>query len=87
MRRGYQNVSKFRRTLRRMEPDIQRHVTRALEKSAKEVEADAIGWALVSDIKDTGDLIHSISWKMGRDKSSIVVGPGADKTAWQKYLL
>lgn len=84
MRRGYSGISKFRRTIRRMEPEIQKKITRALEDSAREVEADAIGFAILQDIKDSGDLIHSISWKLGRDKSSVAIGPSAEAATWQK---
>lgn len=85
MSRGYSGISKLRRTFRRMEPEIQRGITNKLKDAAVRIEADAVGHAIVQDIKLTGDTIHSITWKMGRDKSSVVIGPGADKTVWQKY--
>lgn len=77
-------MSKLRKTFQRMEPAQQYHLTKVLESAGREIKFDAIGIAIIKDIKDTGAMIGSIDYKMGRDKSSVVIGPGAAATQWQK---
>lgn len=81
---GYRGLSKLRKTFKRMEPEVQKLITKELEWAGKEVKKDAIGLALLKRIRDSGDMIEAIDDRMGRDKSSVVVGPGAGQVVWQK---
>lgn len=83
-RRGYGGLSKLRKTFKRMEPEVQSLITSELVSAGRSVKKDAIGIAAMKGIHDTGDLIASIDYKLGRDKSSVVVGPGAAAATWQK---
>lgn len=84
MRRGYSGVSKLRRTLKRMEPNAQRRITDKLKDAGAAVHRDAVSFVIGQGLVDTHGLLDSMSWKLGRDKSSVLVGPSADKAAWQK---
>ena len=73
---------------RRWPPEIQSAITGELKDSARVVEQGILFGYLKGHRGGphniTGDLIHSVSWKMGADKSKVVVGPGAKGTTWQK---
>lgn len=84
MSRGYRGVSKLRKTIRRMEPDVQAFVSKAMREVARDVERDAIGIALMKDIRDEGDLIRSIDIQQRpSDPSRVVIGPAATALQWQ----
>lgn len=82
-KRGFQGVTPLRKKLRRLDKVITAGITEEVEKLAKEVEMDAIGYAFLADIRDSGDMIDSISYKLGRDGLTATVGPGASSGAWQ----
>lgn len=82
--RGYAGLSKLRKTLKRMEPTIQREFHKALESAGQELKQDAVMFASMKNIKDSGDLIASIDYKVGSGGSTVVVGPGAAALTWQK---
>lgn len=75
MSRGFSNVSKLRRKLRKIDPEATRGVKKAVERAAQAIEADAIGNVPI----DEGDLQRSISYKVGRDGFSAIIGPGVDR--------
>lgn len=81
---GYGGLSKLRKTFKRMEPEVRELVAREIKETARDVKKDAIGIAILKDIRDTDEMIRSIDYKMGRDGSTAVIGPGAAATAWQK---
>lgn len=66
-------MNRLRRVLRRVEPEQRRELTGAIEDIAKAIEADIIAGAPIR----TGDLADSITYKLGRDKLTAVIGPGA----------
>lgn len=73
MKRGFQNVSRLRRKLRKMPEDINGGVKKEIKSAAVEIERDMLGMVPV----DEGDLADVISHKVGRDGFSAVIGPGA----------
>jgi HK97 gp10 family phage protein len=70
-------VSKLRKTLNRIEKAEREAVKSVVVTSAKKIERDAISFAILKDVKDTGDMIRSIDTKFARDKLTAVIGPGA----------
>lgn len=73
--RGYAGLGKLRKTLRRMEPEINGGVKATIEKGAEAIETDIVINGQSHRI--TGDMIEAISTKMGRDGMTAVIGPGA----------
>lgn len=69
-RRGYAGVTKLRRTLRRLEPEVTIGVRNVLEKGAAAIEADM----LINIPKDTGDTASFIQSKVARDGLTARVG-------------
>lgn len=82
--RGYVGLSKLRKTFKRMEPTIQHRIRKQLEAAGWEVMVDAIMFARMQDLEQTGDLIRSIDFKVGSDGSTVVIGPGAAALTWQR---
>ena len=88
-RRGYVGITPLRKKLRKMPAFITEGVRKEVKNLAKEVEMDAIGLAFIKDINLTTEMILSISYKIGGRKGTAdegltaVIGPGADKGAWQ----
>lgn len=84
-RSGYRGVNKLRRTLRRMDPEITEGIREAIKRGATEIEKDAINNARTADygkipgIRDTGDMINSISSSISRDGFSAIIGPEAKR--------
>ena len=64
---------RLRRTLRRIEPQTGHEVGDAVERTARDIEANALMFVPV----DEGDLARSIFAKRGRDGLTYVIGPGA----------
>lgn len=83
--RGYAGLSKLRKTFKRLPPTLQRDISQTLEWAGKEVMIDAVMIANMKDIRQSGDMIESISFKLHRDGSSVLVGPSANKASWQSY--
>jgi len=77
-------VNHLRRTLNRIDPSAKRFVKKAVVAAAKRIEADAVGLAYMQDIKITGDMIASISYKVSGDGLSAHIGPGADRAYVRK---
>lgn len=73
MASGIRGLNKLRRTLRRIEPDLQDPIRTAILNTAEAIKQDAIAGAPV----DEGDLVRSIDYKIGRDGFTAVIGPGA----------
>lgn len=72
-RSGIQGVSKLRRTLRRVEPELLRPLKDAVRDGGEAIKQDQISGAP----NDEGDLVREIDYKLGRDGMTAVVGPGA----------
>lgn len=77
MAMGYRNVNKLRRKLRNMEKFVESGIGPAIERAAYAIELDAKARVRV----DEGDLQRSITHKLGRDKMTAVIGPGAKSAA------
>lgn len=73
MASGIRGINKLRRTLRRIEPELQDPIRTAILNTAEAIKQDAIAGAPI----DEGDLVRSIDYKTGRDGFTAVVGPGA----------
>lgn len=73
MASGIKGINKLRKTLRRIEPELQEPVRQAVKNTAEAIKQDAIMLAPI----DEGDLVRSIDYKIGRDGFTAVVGPGA----------
>lgn len=73
MASGIKGLNELRRTLRRIEPELQQPIQTAIHNTAEAIKADAIAGAPV----DEGDLVRSIDYKIGRDGFTAVIGPGA----------
>lgn len=73
MASGIKGLNKLRRTLRRIEPEMQEPVRAAILNTAEAIKQDAIAGAPI----DEGDLVRSIDYKLGRDGFTAVIGPGA----------
>ena len=72
-RSGLAGVSRLRRTLKRMPPEF----TDAARKSVSEA-AELIKFQQLRDVPvETGDLAQSIEIRLGSDKLSAEIGPGA----------
>lgn len=71
--RGYASVSRLRRKLRRMPDDIVDEVRKAVTDGAEILRFEMLNRVPV----DTGILAETIEIKLGRDKLSATVGPGA----------
>ena len=76
-RAGLVGVSKLRRTLRRLEPEMLTGIKTEFEKGAQAIEADMLSNAMALGLYDTGDMVDAISYKMGRDGLTGLIGPGA----------
>lgn len=77
MAKGYRNVNKLRRKLRKMEEVVESGIRPAIEKAAYAIQLDAVARVPV----DEGDLQRSITHKIGRDGLTAVIGPGAKSAA------
>jgi len=72
-RSGIRGINKLRKTLRRIEPEMQEPIKQAIVNTAEAIKLDAIAGAPI----DEGDLVRSIDYKIGRDGFTAVIGPGA----------
>lgn len=77
---GYKGMSKLRKLLKKVDPEARGLVADVIEGGAKAIENSMI----ISAPVDSGDLVHSISYKLGRDGLSAYIGPGADRAAITK---
>lgn len=80
MASGIKGINKLRRTLRKIEPEMQAPIRQAILNTAEAIKQDAIANAPI----DEGDLIRSIDYKIGRDGFTAVVGPGAKAAEIQR---
>jgi HK97 gp10 family phage protein len=77
-RSGFAGVTKLRKTLRRLEPEATEGIKDAMLEGAERIQRDALV-NLRSQLsgRSEGELERSITYKMGRDKMTAVIGPGA----------
>lgn len=73
-RRGLEGLTSLRKKLRRMDDESTLRIRKEIEAGAREIERDQLGGVPV----DEGDLALSISYKIGNDGFTAVVGPAAD---------
>ena len=69
-RAGYRGVTKLRRTLRRIEPEVTIGIKNVMERAAKAIEVDM----LIGIPQDTGDTASFISSKIARDGLTARIG-------------
>lgn len=81
-RMGFAGVTKLRRKLRRMDKSITQGVRSEIEAAAKSIEMDMLVMAPV----DEGDLARSISYKIGKDGMTALIGPAARSTQIKRGL-
>jgi len=74
-KKSYAGIDKLRRTLRKIDPDSQKLVKKAVKEGAEMIEFKILRSVPV----DEGDLQRSISHKLGRDGFTAYVGAGADR--------
>lgn len=74
---NFRGVAKLRRTLRRLDPDVTEGIKRTIENGARDISNEAAYRANSLGLFDTGDMIQSITYKLGRDGMTAVIGPGA----------
>ena len=75
--RGYAGLSKLRKTLRRLEPEAAEGIKDTFEKGAQLIQYSVIQNG--SEHRISRDMFPSVSYKMGRDGLTAVIGPGADR--------
>jgi hypothetical protein len=77
-RSGFAGVTKLRKTLRRLEPEATEGIKDAMRDAAEKIHFDSI-INLRSQLsgKGEGELEYSVTYKMGRDDMTAVIGPGA----------
>jgi len=78
--RGYAGMSKLRKLLNKMDPEARDLVADVIKDGAQAIETDMMIGAPVDD----GDLVQSISHKLGRNGLSAYVGPGASRASISK---
>ena len=83
-RKGYSGVTKLRKTLRRLDPEITADVREVVRRGANAILADAKANARSADygslpgILDTGEMIESMSIKYSPDGFTALIGPAAE---------
>ena len=81
-RKGFAGVTKLRRTLRRMDPELTDGVKAEIALVARQVETAMLGLVPVEE----GDLAEVIAHKLGRDGLTAVIGPGAGSVQIKKGM-
>ena len=82
-RKAFSGVTKLRKTLRRLEPEITSEVRESIRRGANAILFDAKQNAESADygkepgVRDTGDMIDSMSIKYGNDGFTALIGPAA----------
>jgi hypothetical protein len=76
---GFTGANKLRKTLKRLDPEITKDVKIALATGAENISNDAAAIAFSKGIYDTGDLIDSIEFQLGREGLTALIGPGAKR--------
>lgn len=74
-RSGLAGVTKLRKTLRRLDPEIVKDLKTVVREGGEAIKQDQIAGAPVRE----GDLVREIDYKLGRDGMTVVVGPGAKR--------
>jgi len=83
-RKGLSGVTKLRRTLRRLDPEITSEVREVVRRGANSILFDAKQNARSADygkepgIRDTGDMIDAMGIKYARDGFTALIGPAAE---------
>lgn len=80
-RRGFAGVSKLRKTLRRLEPEMVSGIKDAIKRGAQAIEYDM----LIGISKDTGETAQHISYKISRDGFTAQIGFVGKKAVEQGY--
>ena len=85
---GFVGVSKLRRTLRRLEPEITKGVKYELARGAQAIKDDAVRNFRAIDVPEigTGELKRSISYQISRDGLTAVIGPEAKRAKLSKGI-
>lgn len=78
-RSSFSGIRKLRRTLRRIDPEVTADLKVTFRNAAETISNDAAAGAYAQGLYDSGDMIASITYKMGRDGLTAVIGPGADR--------
>lgn len=85
----FSEVGRLIVSLEKAEARVGRDVSVAVRKSAKDLETDAKTIATTKDVKDTGDLINSISTEFEGDgrsgNMSAIIGPTVDYAIYHEY--
>lgn len=79
-KRGFAGLTKLRKTLRRLDPEVKSQVASAIETSGARLAARVTGNAPSL----TGELRQQIGYKVSRDKLTVVAGVGAGNAHIQK---
>jgi len=83
-RAGFAGVTKLRKTLRRLDPEITSGVREVVRRGANAILSDAkrnaesAKYGKLPGIRETGDMIDSMSIKYSPDGFTAVIGPSAE---------
>lgn len=78
-RSAWRGVTKLRKTLRRIDPEVTKELKESFEQYASNIADTAAYIAYSKGLYDEGDLIASIEYQMGRDGLTALIGPGAKR--------
>jgi len=81
---GFYGANKLRKTLKRIDPETTDGIKLAVKIGAEDISDTAAHIAFSKGLYDTGDLIDSIEYKIGRDGFTAVIGPGAKRVSIAK---
>jgi len=79
--RGFQGVTKLRRTLRRLDPELTQEIRDLVTEAGKDLEADIKRYAV--NLKRTDAMYDSIGYKVSRDGFTVIAGVEAPSTKIQ----
>lgn len=74
---GFSGITKLRKTLRRVDPELSEGLKKIVRDGASDIARDMADLAP----RDDGDLRASISYKVGSDGFTAIIGPGADRAS------
>ena len=83
-RKAFSGVTKLRKTLRRLEPEITSGVREAIRRGANSIlydakqNAESVDYGKEPGIRETGDMIDSMAIKYGNDGFTALIGPAAE---------
>ena len=79
-KRGFQGVTKLRKTLRRLEPEASEELQNVVLEAGEMLQFLILGSAPVM----SGDLRDHVGYKLSRDKLTVLAGVGANSASIQK---